>query len=122
MIKVSLKFGLGLNAEDKKTREIIKQILKECFWDYDLIEEDLLEIVKVGDFKKKMFLFQKILSNSTNILKALRIFTRDDLKELFEKYTIPTFKHEFLKKRKGIAESIFFDKENDIYSLSWRYE
>lgn len=97
----------------------IRRILKECFWDYDLSEEEIIGIVESDNSKLKMFLFQKIIANSTNMLKALRIFSKDDLKKLLESYKIPQFNHNFIKRRKDIAEFIFFGKEVSIKELRW---
>lgn len=125
MLKLSLNFGIvALSAHGSETKieidRMIDEILKECFWDYSFLKEDIVKIVKSGSFSEKMFLFEKILSNSTNTLKALRIFTREDLKELFNKYSVPVFNNEYMQKKKDIAEFVFFNKKTDISSLKWR--
>jgi len=121
MLKLSLDFGISASQQETKeaVNRTISEILKECFWDYNFSNEDIVKIVKSDSFSEKMFLFQKILSNSTNMLKALRIFTKEDLKELLNKYRVPAFNHEFLQKKKEIAEFVFFNKKTEIASLKW---
>lgn len=97
----------------------IKHILKECFWDYNFSEEEIIGIVESDNFRLKMFLFQKVIADSTNMLKALKIFSKDDLKKLVKSYKIPQFKHDFLKRRMDIAAFIFFDKKTTIKELCW---
>lgn len=112
MLKLLLKFGnqdAGIKSKSQNTavNETIRQILKECFWDFEFTAEDILRIVKSGSFKEKMFLFEKIIPNSTNMLKALKIFAKDDLYKLLEKYKIPSFNHKLLQKRVSIAMFVF---------------
>jgi len=122
MITLKLKFGLAFDEKNKEVREIIEQIIKECFWDYNFEINDIVKIVKSGSFNEKMFLFQKILSNSSEVLRALRIFSKEDLKKLFNKYKVPQYNKDYLKKRRDIAESVLFDKEIHINGLDWKDE
>jgi len=122
MMKLKLKFGLVFDDKNKEVHEIIEQIIKECFWDYNFEINDIVKIVKDGSFNEKMFLFQKILSNSSDVLRALRIFSKEDLKKLFNKYKVPQFNKDYLKKRRDIAESVLFNKEIHINGLDWKDE
>ncbi|MCB4203765.1 hypothetical protein LF845_02170 [Deferribacterales bacterium Es71-Z0220] len=97
----------------------INSIKRECFWDYDLSEDDILRIVSKGSFSEKIFLFQKILANSKHLLRDLQIFNKDDLKTLLKNYNVPNFNRDFLYKRKNIVEFFFFDKELEIEELKW---
>ena len=54
--------------------EIYEQILKDCFWEYKFDEEKIRNLSKSSDFAEKIFLFEKILLNSTEFLSALGIF------------------------------------------------
>ena len=122
MITLKLKFGLAFDEKNKEVREIIEQIIKECFWDYNFEINDIIKIAKSGSFNEKMFLFQKILSNSSDVLRALRIFSKEDLRKLFNKYKVPQYNKDYLKKRRDIAESVLFDKEIHINGLDWKDE
>jgi len=122
MIKLKLKFGLVFDDKNKEVREIIEQIIKECFWDYNFETNDIVKIVKSGSFNEKMFLFQKILSNSSDVLRALRIFSERDLKELFNKYKVSQFNRDYLQKRRDVVESVLFNKEIHINGLDWKNE
>ena len=122
MMKLKLKFGLVFDDKNEEVHEIIEQIIKECFWDYNFEINDIVKIVKSGSFNEKMFLFQKILSNSSDVLRALRIFSKEDLKKLFNKYKVPQFNKDYLKKRRDIVESVLFNKEIHINGLDWKGE
>ena len=121
-MKLKLKFGLVFDDKNEEVHEIIEQIIKECFWDYNFEINDIIKIAKSGSFNEKMFLFQKILSNSSDVLRALRIFSKEDLKKLFNKYKVPQFNKDYLKKRRDIAESVLFNKEIHINGLDWKDE
>ncbi len=103
---------------DTVKKEIIKSIIRECFWEYTFSPQDIERIVSSGTFAEKMFLFQKILANSMNVIRALKIFSTGDLKKLLESYKVPRFNYDFLKKRKDIVE-FFFNREVDIPTLRW---
>jgi len=57
---------------------------------------------------KKLFLFENILLNSTNLFKDLSIFKREDLRILLEQYRVPDFNRDYIFKRKNMAEAFFF--------------
>ena len=97
-----------------------QRIIKECFWDLDMNEEKIKEIVDSGDFRKKMFLFDKILVNSSKLFQDLAIFNRKELKKLTDNYKIPEFNKEFIYKRKNMVEVFFFDKPLMIDELQWK--
>ncbi|MBC8257276.1 MAG: hypothetical protein H8E85_08215 [Candidatus Marinimicrobia bacterium] len=99
--------------------EIYEQILKDCFWEYKFDEEKLRNLSKSSDFAEKKFLFGKILVNSTEFLSALGIFQVDDLKTLIEEFKVPEFNHDFIFRRKNMAEVYFLDKPLLIEELKW---
>jgi hypothetical protein len=66
-----------------------------------------------------MFLYQKIMENSTHLLRDLEVFSRENLRKLQNEYRVPPFKRDFLEKRKKIVDYIFFKKEIDIPELRW---
>ena len=119
MTKLDLEFGLVYKENKDELHRILKNIIKDCFWDYKISENDIIRIVKNGNFNEKMFLFQKIIYNSTEVLRALMIFTEDDLKKLFKEIKIFGFNNDFIQKRKNLVEAIFFDKDVNIGELSW---
>jgi len=96
-----------------------KRIKKECFWDYNFTDEEILQMANSENIWEKSFLFQKILLNSTSLLNDLKIFELDVLKELLENYKVPAFNHDYIFRRKNIAEVYFFDKPLLIEELKW---
>ena len=99
--------------------EIYEQILKDCFWEYKFNEEKIRFFSNSSDFAEKKFLFGKILLNSTEVLSALGIFKFNDLRKLIEDFKVPEFNHEFIYRRKNMAEVFFLDKPLLIEELQW---
>ncbi len=99
--------------------QIQKNILKDCFWEYNFKEEDIISLAKSKDRQEQMFLFSKILENSKELLKSMKIFNKSDLERLIESYRVPTFKHEYMARRFNIVEYYFLDKPLIINELKW---
>ena len=95
-----------------------ERIIKDCFWDYSF-SVDAIKKLASGDVREKSFLFQKILLNSTVLFSTLKIFQDDDLKYLIENYKVPTFNHDYIAKRKNMAEVYFLDKPVTVNELKW---
>ena len=99
--------------------KIIKQIIKDCFWDMSFSIEEIDKIVNGNDFKAKAFLFDKLLLNSTRLFASLQIFYKEDLKKLINDYKLPAFNKNIAKRRLNLAEVYFLDKPLTIEELSW---
>jgi hypothetical protein len=97
----------------------VKINLKDLFWDMNISEEDVEGIVQGDDFRAKQFLFEKILLNSQNMIRELRIFTPKDLEELIENYKPSSFNKEYASRRKNIAETFFLGKPMLHPELKW---
>ena len=95
------------------------RIKKDCFWDLDISEIDLQNIIKGDDERKKQILFEKILLNSTALFKDLKIFDIKDIENYLEKYKVPKFNSKYAFRRKNLAEVYFFDKPLLIDELKW---
>ena len=99
--------------------KIIEQIIKDCFWDMDFSIEEIDKIVNGEDFRKKAFLFDKILLNNTKLFAALSVFNKNDLERLIKEYKIPAFNKNIAKRRLNLAEAYFLDDPLTIEELSW---
>jgi len=110
-----------LNKIERKTmqKQQIKNILKDCFWEYNFNENDIILLAKSQDRQEQMFLFTKILENAKELLKSMKIFDESDLKRLIESYTLPSFKHDYMARRLNIVEYFFLDKPLTINELKW---
>jgi len=100
-------------------QQIIKNILKDCFWEYSFTEKDIIDIIKGNDFAKKKFLFRKILLNSTRVLTDLKIFESSELKRMIEEFKVPKFNHDYIFRRHNIVEVYFLNKPLLINELKW---
>lgn len=94
------------------------KIIKDCFWDFHFTKDEIKKL-SIGSIKEKSFLFQKILLNSTVLFNSLKIFAKDDIKHLIENYKIPDFNHDYIFKRKNMAEVYFLNKPLLINELKW---
>ena len=96
-----------------------KKLNKDCFWEYTFSEEDIDSLAHSDNFKEKQFLFEKILLNSTQFLFTLEVFERKDVRELIEAFKVPSFNHDFIFRRKNMAEVHFLAKPLLIDELKW---
>lgn len=95
------------------------RIKKDCFWDLDISEQDIKNILKSDDERKKKMLFEKILLNSTALFKDLKIFDIKEIANYLEEYRVPKFNGKYAFRRKNLAEVYFFDKPLLIDELKW---
>lgn len=104
---------------NSKYLTIYKRILKDCFWDYNFTDSDIAKLASSTNDRERMFLFQKILLNSTNLFNDLKIFKPDVLFELILNYQVPAFNYSHAFKRKNMAEVYFLNKPLLVNELKW---
>jgi len=110
--KVAYKLNMDkMKGSDSLSASLL--IIKECYWDYNMTPEKISNIVNSDDLRLKKKLFEKILQNSTDKLKALKIFKKTDLQILFDSCN---------KRNEDvlILENIIFNKKHDIERLKWK--
>lgn len=95
------------------------RIIKDCFWDLDICENDIKNTLLSDDKRKKKILFEKILLNSTALFKDLKIFDIKDIINYLEEYKVPKFNSNYAFRRKNLAEVYFLDKPLLIDELKW---
>ena len=86
------------------------RLIKDCFWEYNFTSDDILDMAKGSDWRKKSFLFEKILLNSTKMLQDLKIFNLSNLEKLINDYKIPHFNKKYAFKKYG--RGLFFRKRS----------
>ncbi len=96
-----------------------KRIKKDCFWDLNISNDEIDDILVGKDERKKKMLFEKILLNSTSLFKDIAIFEKDQLSILLDNYKIPKFNEKYAFRRKNMVEVYFFDKPLLIDELKW---
>ena len=102
------------------TTAIARRIIDECFHgDYSFTEKAIVDIARNGSLTEKKFLFARIVQEGSHTSYLLRIFDRNDLRELFDKYRI-TFNHALLEKRVFLCRAILLDDMDN--SLPDRYK
>lgn len=96
-----------------------ERIQKDCFWDMSITKSEIDAIVYGDDFRKKAFLFEKILLNSTKLFSDLAIFKKNELTVLLENFKVPSFNSNYIFRRKNLAEVYFLNKPLLIDELKW---
>ncbi len=96
-----------------------ERIIKDCFWDLNIKNQDIDDILNGDNSRRKKFLFCKILLNSTRVLIDLEIFKSNELKQMIEDYKVPKFNYNYIFRRKNIAEIYFFNKPVLVEELKW---
>ena len=96
-----------------------QRIQKDCFWDLKLEVKEIQKIIVSHDIQKKSFLFTKILLNSTHMFQDLKIFSIEDITYFLDRFEVPKFNHDYIFKRKNMAEVYFLDRPLLINELKW---
>ena len=100
--------------------DIYSQLMKDCFWDYDVTENFLEDIVRSRDFRQKQILFSKIIYNSTDKARTLQfLFSKETLQELFSEFN-PTYNHKYISRYILILRNILLGENNFIEGLEWK--
>jgi len=97
-----------------------KNILKSCFWEYTFSENEIEKMAWDKNILKQKFLFEKILSNSSDVLRDLKIFPAENIKKLIREYKVPKFNFKFLNRRYLIVKYYFTAEEVYIPELTWK--
>jgi len=100
-------------------KDIIQNIIKECYWDYNISEDYIIDVIESDDSRLKQKLFSKIIYNSSDRLKGLRIFKKDDLRVLFDTFN-PAYQDKFIKRHVLVLRNILLNEKNKIEGLEWR--
>ncbi len=98
----------------------LKRIKKECFWDYEFDEEELLQIASKGIDVEKSFLFAKIFEHSSDAINDLDIFDEQTKRTLLKNYNLSSFSKSRLQRRYDILKHFILFENNDIKELRWR--
>ncbi len=97
----------------------MKDLKKECFWDYSLTEEEIKKIIKEGTFIEKKKLFEKIIYNAKDKVKFLAYFDKNDLRKLLNSFT-PTYNERYINRHLKALKFIFLNEKEDIKELRWK--
>jgi hypothetical protein len=97
-----------------------KRIKKECFWDYKFKDSEIKSLAVSKDPRERVFLFQKILLNSSSMFNDLKIFDLKILNQMINEYKVPDFNRDYIFRKKNMAESYFLGKPLLIRELKWQ--
>ena len=95
-----------------------KSIVKDCFWDSNVTIKDLQSIVHIGNEREMKKLFSKIIYNSNDKLKALQLFTSEQLEFFFKDFQV-TYNKKYITKHVLILKSLLLNETHAIKGLEW---
>jgi len=99
--------------------KIAEKIVKECFWDYNHTPESILKLTKNGSIREKQKLFSRIMYNSTNSYRDLKIFDDIEIRTLFDSFR-PNFNDSHVRMMTLAMRNIMFNERNIIKGLQWK--
>ncbi|TVR94144.1 MAG: hypothetical protein EA428_00700 [Spirochaetaceae bacterium] len=98
----------------------LDRILRECFWDTNFSGDDIINAAGGRDVRRKAQVFEKVLLNSSHMLRDLELFPADELRALIQDYQLPQFNYEHAFRRKNLAEVYYLNGELKIPELQWK--
>ena len=104
---------------DKIDRSRYKRIIRDCFWDSNITEDDIDTMLHSGNTRSEKYLFEKILINSTDILIDLKLFKKEKVRKMMKEFKVPNFNYDYIFRRKNIAEVYLFDIPLLVDELKW---
>ena len=102
--------------------EIIQRILRDCYWEYKIDEEEIERILKEGSRRDKKRLFDKIMYNSTDPSNALSLFDKNELKEFFEEFKIGNYKRKWIERRYKVLRYLLLGIKSYVKGLEWEFK
>jgi hypothetical protein len=97
----------------------LERICRECFWDYSISPEEIQKIISEGSYPEKKKLFFKILYNSTDRLADLKLFSEDDLRQLFLE-PLPDHKSTYMHRRVAVLKYLLLHEKVPVKGLEWK--
>jgi len=109
-----------INRKKPINDEDIEEIIRDCFWgDYSYTVEDIKKELASGDERFGLFLFSKILYNSSYPSKYIRkLFDADEVRLFLSK--IPERQSERESRRRQLVQFNVLGEAIDIKGLKWR--
>lgn len=104
---------------DRLKEKVLQNIIKECYWDYNITEADLEKILSSKDTRVIKKLFSKIIYNSKDKLLSLKLFSRQQLEEFFDDFKV-TYNEKYISKHVLILRSLLLGEKHNIKSLEWK--
>jgi hypothetical protein len=117
-LQLCQKLG-GYMKIPKNLSKTCEKIRRECFWVFTFTESEIYIMARRGTDREKLFLFSKLIENSSDLLKALAIFSPGDQQKLINTYKVPSFNSFFLEKRHKILRYFINNENVDIPQLRW---
>ncbi len=94
--------------------------LKKIFWDYNINYEEIHNIIKSNDIRKKKWILAKLLGNLKNPFEIFHVFPKDEFIKVLPLLEEKVFYHYFQKRRLKIFKNIYLKENNIIPEAEWK--
>jgi len=101
------------------SKKILKNIIKECYWDSKMDEKKLIAILNSTDDREIKKIFSKIIYNSKDKLMSLSLFSADQLKKAFTNFKV-TYNNKYITRHLLVLKSLLLDEKAKIKGLEWK--
>ena len=108
-----------MTNQQELIHQYAEEILKECFWEYEISVDKILSILEGDDVAEKQFLFNKIFTNSTNVLKMLEIFPLKDIKQFLNDFKITGYNRDYYARKRDIVRNVLLNEPVSVKGLEW---
>jgi hypothetical protein len=98
---------------------IYEKIIKDCYWDYRITQEEIKAVAESDDLRLTMKLFSKIINHSTDRILALSVFSKDDVKYLLLNFK-QHYNAEFIERRLLLLRNVLLGEHNFIRGAEWK--
>jgi len=98
---------------------IYEEIVRECYWDSNITPQELQKLVNSKNYRELKKIFSKIIYNSNDKLKALKIFEKDQLRRLFDDFKI-TYNDKYIKKHVLVLRTLLLGESHKVKGLDWK--
>jgi len=98
--------------------KVIDDIIKDCYWDYNIDSSYIKRILSSKDEREKKKLFEKIIYNSKDKLSALTLFDNQSLIKMFSDLKV-TYNKKYIDRHVSVLRAILLGEKTYIEGLEW---
>lgn len=95
-----------------------RKIIKDCFWDYDMTESDIKNILASDNKQQQKKLFDKIIYNSNDKISDLMLFDKKVVEEFLNSFT-PSYNKKYINKHLLVLKALILNEGVEMQSLKW---
>ena len=102
-----------------KYHKNLNEIKQECYWDSKMTVDDLQTILNSNNNRDHKKVFSKIIYNSKDKIRALQVFTKEQLREYFKEFKV-RYNDKYINQQILVLKSLLLDEHKNIKGLEWK--